>query len=78
MAAPLAFSDVQAALRIMYDDSDVDQTLKTHPLLALLDREENFHDQYCRLPVKVGNPQGVATSLSAAQSNASATAPKAS
>ena len=77
MAATLAFSDVQAALRIMYDDSDVDQTLKTHPLLALLDREENFHDQYCRLPVKVGNPQGVATSLSAAQSNASATAPKA-
>jgi hypothetical protein len=77
MAATLAFSDVQAALRIMYDDSDVDQTLKTHPLLAMMEREENFHDQYCRLPVKLGNPQGVATTLSAAQTNASATAPTA-
>lgn len=77
MAATLAFSDVQAALRVMYDDSDVDQTLKTHPLLAMIDRVEDFHDQTYRLPVKVGNPQGVATTLSAAQSNASATTPKA-
>jgi len=77
MAATLAFSDVQAALRIMYDDSDVDQTLKTHPLLAMMDREEDFHDQTYRLPVKTGNPQGVATTLSAAQTNASATAPTA-
>jgi hypothetical protein len=77
MAATLAFSDVQAALRIMYDDSDVDQTLKTHPLLAMLDREENFHDQTCRLPVKLGNPQGVATTLAVAQSQALATAPTA-
>lgn len=77
MAATLAFSDVQAALRIMYDDSDVDQTLKIHPLLAMLDREENFHDQYCRLPVKLGNPQGVGTTLTLAQANATASVPTA-
>lgn len=75
MAATLAFSDVASALAIMYEDNDFDQTLRAHPLLGMVERDEDFHDNYCRIPVKVVNPLGVATTLATAQSNRAAAVP---
>jgi hypothetical protein len=75
MAATLAYTDVDDALRVMYADNDIDQALRAHPLLAMVERDETFHDPTLRIPVKVVNPLGVATSLSTAQSNAAAGVP---
>lgn len=75
MAATLSYSDVDDALAVMYADNDTDQALRAHPLLGMIDRDETFHDPTMRIPVKVVNPVGVATSLATAQSNAAAGIP---
>lgn len=75
MAANLAFSDVQDALKVMCDDSSIDQAVKNHPHLAMIDREEDFYEYKRKLPCHVGNPQGVSTSFATAQTNATSQKP---
>lgn len=75
MAATLAYTDVDDALRVMYADNDIDQALRAHPHLAMVARDETFADPTLRIPVKVVNPLGVATTLSVAQTNAAAGIP---
>lgn len=75
MAANLSMSDVQSSLRVLYDDSTADQTLKIHKLLAWMDRDEDFNEYNFRLPVKVANPTGTATSYTTAAANATAAVP---
>lgn len=69
MAATLAMSDINASLRILYEDNSDDPQLRVHKLWAWLESEEDFWSHKKTLPVKTANPRGVATTLAVAQAN---------
>ena len=69
MPATLAMSDINASLRILYEDNSDDPQLRIHKLWAWMDAEEDFWANTKTLPVKTANPRGIATTLTAAQSN---------
>lgn len=69
MAATLAMTDVNASLRVLYEDNSNDAMAKVHKLYQWMDEETNFAEYYWRLPVMTNNPRGTANTLAAAQAN---------
>lgn len=67
MAATLVGSDLNTALRVLYEDNSTDPTLKVHKLLSWMDyADKEWCDNEKRLPVKTGNHRGTRTTYTAA------------
>lgn len=67
MAATLAMTDVNASLRVLYEDTNDDPVMKVHKLYQWMDEETDFAEYYKRLPVKTNNPRGTSNTLTGAQ-----------
>lgn len=75
MASTLANSDLNTALRVLYEDNSTDPTMKVHKLFAWMDQETDWVDNEKRLPVKTGNHRGTRTTYAlAAAATVAATA----
>jgi hypothetical protein len=70
MASSLDLTAASAVVKTLFPPSKVARmTYESHPLLALVEKDENFEGDGLKIPLQYGNPQGRATILSTAQTN---------